>query len=358
MEGEEVALKVDPADASLKGALFARHYLLAMNLMKKEFYLPMVEPHLKRCIAIDPKNVESLIMLGSAYYSAMRYTSAVKSYEKALALAPDNLSVYKMAGDACVASGDFDKARKFYSGLIEKAGRQPSGYDRHDIDEAKTVMKALPETYKDIDRLLKDSRLVEAEELLKKRLSLNQSDYVALTQLGSIYQERGNRALAMKFFRNAAKIAPDYPIAHFFLGRALFLTQKADEAIKEFDLFKEKMALLPKMDQETRKMYTNDLHYIAEAYFTLKMYREFRGEIEDILKLDPKDQDAWYALGVYYYVGEHNRPRTYEALKKARDMDPSTDTGKKAKYAIEYIRTNPDSRIIPDFSFLNKEYRE
>jgi cytochrome c-type biogenesis protein CcmH/NrfG len=80
--------------------------------------------------------------------------------------------------------------------------------------------------------------------------------------------------------------------------------------------------------------------------------------LDNMLRLDPKDQGTYYSMGVYYYKFEHSRSKAYQAFKKALDLDPRSSVGKAAFYAIEFMRNNPDSRVAPDFSFINQEYRE
>jgi len=354
IEKEEARLRGSGDRAALK-ELSARHWLFARKLMIDKFYLIMVAPHLERAVGLDPDNIEAYFDLGNACYAAMQYTKAVRNYREVIRRSAGMLWAYKMAGDACVAVGDFDRAKRFYSDLIKANKGSLLKYPAEELDKVKATLNALPETYKDIDRLFKEERFDEAEIILKKRLSLNSADYIAMTALGSIYQDRGDRKTALKLYKQAMKIAPDYPIAHLYLGRLYYLMRKPEEAIAEFDAFKAKMKNLPNMDSETRKMYVNDLYYLIEVYSTLEQYGDVKREIDEILKIDPKSQDAHYCLGVYHYVHEHNRSRAYQSFKKTIDIEPGSDTAKRAEYAIDYIRNNPDSRLVPDFSFIDRD---
>lgn len=99
------------------------------------------------------------------------------------------------------------------------------------------------------------------------------------------------------------------------------------------------------------------LNAIVDICGDLKRYPIMKEAIEEVIALDSKDQNAYYNLGVYYYNAEHDRPKAYQNFKKADSLDPNTAIGKKAKYAIEFIRNNPDSRVAPDLSFINQEYK-
>lgn len=358
LEKEEIEWRRKKGDKDFSRMLSEKHRAIASELMKQVFYLPIVEAHLKRAIKLDPDNIKAYLYLGNAYFASFQYADAVKNYEKAIRLTPNNMYAYKMAGDSYVAMGDYDNAKKFYADMIRSNESAVFKYDAAETEKVKSVMKALPETYKDINKLIRDGKTAEAEALLKNRISLNPSDYIALTELGSIYIEKGDKKTAQRLLEEAVKAAPDYPIAHLFLGRLDFLMRDFDGALEELNEFKVKMKLLPKMDKETKKMYVNDLYYLVDIQFTLKRYEDARSNLEEIIKMEPKEQDAHYGLGAYYYVYEHSRSKAYKSYMKTIEINPNSETAKSARYAIEYMRNNPDSRVEPDFSFINQEFRE
>jgi tetratricopeptide (TPR) repeat protein len=358
MEKDETLLVKKGRDEALSKALYKKHHEFAANLMRGTFFLAMVEPHFKRMMELYPESAAACTGLGSAYYSAMRYDRAVKCYEKAVSIDGVNLFARRMAGDACVALGDFDAAKKHYTELMEANKKAILKYDASELEKVKKILKILPRTYKDIGGMLDEGRAEDAEDLLKKRISLNRSDYIALTELGRIYQERGDRKNAMRLLKTAVRIAPDYPVSRLYLGRLCFLERDYDNAVSELGLFKEKMRLLPKMDDKTEKMYIDALFYLYEVYGALEMHEKARAEIDEILKLDPKEQDAHYALGVYYYKHEHSRPKAYQSFNKVIELGPGSRSARYARYAIEFMRNNPDSRFVPDLSFIDQEYRD
>jgi tetratricopeptide (TPR) repeat protein len=357
LERAEAAFRRSDGKVS-PGELFLKHYLMAHTIMQKPFYIALVEPHLKRAIELNGGLAQIHFDLGNAYYASMRYDKAAASYEKAIGIDPSDARFYKMAGDACVAVGDFDKARRFYSDLIEKNEKLKTRLRPEEVAEARTVMNVLPETYKDIDLLLKAERFDEAEEILKKRVSLNSADYIALTALGNLYLHKGDRRTAKRFLDDAIRIAPDYPIAHLVMGRLRYLMRENDKALEELGRFHDGMRRLPKMDDETKSSYIDELYYMSQLYFEMQKYDDARAGIEEIIRLDPKEQDAYYALGVYHYKHGHDRPQAYKNFRKAAEMDPGSATAKRAAYAIEFMRNNPDSRVVPDFSFIDREYRD
>lgn len=352
---DELRFKKDTGDKALAIALSAKHYAVAKLILQDKFYLIIVEPHLSRAIELDPANAAARLDLGGAYYSSMQYIKALEMFEKVISEAPEHPYAYKMAGDACVAVGDFDKAKELYSKLLEVNSKALLKFEPSEIEKVKAVIKVLPQTYKDVDEMIKQEKWDEAEVVLKKRLSLNPGDCIALTELGFIYQDRGDRKNALKLLTSAVRVAPDYPPAHLYLGRLYFVMRNYEKAIPELNLFKEKMKVLPKMEGGTKAMYIQGLKYFSHVFFTLERYEEARSQIEEILKLDPKDQEGYYNLAIYYYSYERNRSKAYQLFMKAIGLDEKSETANDARYAIEFMRNNPDSRFTPDFSFIDRE---
>jgi len=93
-------------------------------------------------------------------------------------------------------------------------------------------------------------------------------------------------------------------------------------------------------------------------YFGLKRYAELYAVLGEILKIFPKDTTALYNLGLYYYYSEHNRSKAYSYLKSVIDIDPDGRLVPKARYAMEFVRANPDPRFAPDDSFIDQEYND
>lgn len=198
---------------------------------------------------------------------------------------------------------------------------------------------------------------VDTEESFKKRIAEDKKDYAAMTGLGVIYQQTGNRQGALRLFKKAISANPDYPVSHFFLGRLYYSMQKPNLAVKEFNIYRNSINNVTLSDEMLKKEHINNLGQISDILFQLKKYNDAKIVMEEIIKIDPKEQSAYYNMGVYYYIAEHNRPRAYQEFNKAIKIDPSSAISKKARYAIEFMRNNPDSRISPDFSFIEQEYR-
>lgn len=212
--------------------------------------------------------------------------------------------------------------------------------------------------YDDIEQFIDQGNYGRAHDLLQERLAVNARDIVALSMLGDLYRIEGNRNKAFEFLKKASAVEANYPEPYFIMAKIYMAMQKFDEAKAQFKIFKDKMKPLLASEGSLKGYYLRALHYMASEYLIMKQYGEFRAEADEILRVNPNDQTAYYNLGVYHYQFKHDRASAFKAFDTAIKLDPWTPEAKKAKYAIEFIRTNPDSRVAPDFSFIDREYRD
>jgi len=339
----------------IKEMVASGHIRLLGKLLEQRYYPAMVTAH----AAWLKDNAEYFPQIhkisGDIYYSIMRYNKAVEDYKHAVEKDPGNGELHRTLADCLVAMGDFDQAQEYYDKSIELY--RSEGLPKNDprILRLQKVKKALPKKYKDISELMKHKRYEEAEAICRRRISLNPGDYVAISQLGEVYWQRNDKKMAEKLFKKVVRRVPDYPVARFLLGKAYFFRRKYKAAGTEFEIFKEKMELLPKMDEDTVDFYVSVLHNIGYMYSTIKRYDIMLKEGQKALQLKPEDQITHYNLAVCYY--NHNRKVSlaYKELQKVIEIDDSTELARRAAFFIDYIRRNPDPRFIPDFSFILEE---
>ncbi|MEA3489235.1 MAG: tetratricopeptide repeat protein [Candidatus Omnitrophota bacterium] len=344
------------ADDLLLERMAAWHLTMINGLMGEKYYYPsIVMPHIIWLKENMPDLPGLHVFSADVYYSAMFYKKATEDYRKAIEEDPENPRLYRTLADCFVAMGDFDEAQEHYDKTIDIYKKQDIKENIPEILRIENIRRALPRRYKDISEMVKQERYAEAEEICRKRISLNHSDYAAITQLGQIYWEKGQRRAAIRLFRKVTRFAPDYPPAHLYLGKAYFFERKPEKGFAEFDIFKEKMELLPGMDEDTTDFYVLALEYISYRYFGQKRYEDAMAECKKIIEFKPDDQRARYNLAVCYYVYRHNRSRAYTELKKVIEIDSHTRMADMARFYIDYMRRNPDARVIGDFTFLEED---
>ena len=280
------------------------------------------------------------------------YKSAIEELTALFQNNPKNIRLVRILADCFVAIGNFEEAQEHYKKCIDLYKEKGVSKNDPQILRLEKILEVFPKRYKDISELIVKKRYKEAKALCKKRISLNAADYVAITQLGEIYWEKNKRRMAFKLFKKAVKIAPEYSVAHFSLGRSYFFNKKHDKAIEEFNIFKEKMASLPTINDDTTEFYVSNLHDIVYMYSTLEKYESMVGELRQIIKLKPDDQRAYYNLAVCFYQHRRSPYLAYEQLQKLIEIDKNSKIAKRAEFFIEFIRSNPDPRFDIDYTFM------
>lgn len=219
------------------------------------------------------------------------------------------------------------------------------------------MARAMQTVDEDILGLIENNRLDEAESILTIKIAANDKDLSALSMLGETYRRKGDRTKALKYLQKAMALDYSYPYSHLYMGKLYFTMQNFDVAAKEFEEFRE-LGRSRASGQRNDGEYLGGLHDISILYMGFKMYDNFLDVNNEILSLSPQDQAANYNMGIYHYTVQRNRPRAYEYFKNVIAINPSSGISAKAKYAIEYMRTNSDPRMEADFSFIDQEFRD
>ena len=123
----------------------------------------------------------------------------------------------------------------------------------------------------------------------------------------------------------------------------------------EFKDFRERLPDFSSLDPKDLKFYISVLQDLGYRYSTLKEHNSAASIFKKIIKLDPENQRAHYNLAVCYYAFFNKRSSAYNELKKVIEINPKTRIAAKAEFYIDYMRRNPDSRIIGDFTFMEEE---
>jgi len=190
--------------------------------------------------------------------------------------------------------------------------------------------------------------------ILLPRRPTAEGDYPSIIRTGEECWKNGDRRKAAKMFERVVAIRPDVPEGYFLLGKAYFFQQKHEEAIKQFNIFKEKTEALLVSGEAAADDYVARLHEINRLYSSIKRYDMIAKGCERIIELRPNDQLAHFNLGVCYYKHQHNRGRAINEFKKVSEINYSTGIADRARYCVDYILRNPDPRFAPDLSFYEE----
>jgi len=181
--------------------------------------------------------------------------------------------------------------------------------------------------------------------------------------VGMTYEKAGNHAAALVWFERSLAKAPDDFVLHDYLGRALFLLGRPDEArthfeahvrfdprepkavyglgtieLEESDLeraeasFRCALELFAALENDDPRMFRArageraECHArLGDVYFALDRYEQARDELETATRLAPENISAFHALSlVYRRLGDDRKAdfaaKIYEERRRAMSV--------------------------------------
>jgi Flp pilus assembly protein TadD len=165
----------------------------------------------------EPSSAAAVLELGNSLLQAGRLAEAAATYERALALEPDNARIHNNLAVAWAEQRSFERAVAGYRRALQlDAGYAEAHYN---------LGNALRELARPEDALVSYDRAC----------ALRPDWPAAHCNRGLALAARGHEALAEAAYRRALALRPDYAEAHNNLGLCLELQGRLEEAMAQFD---------------------------------------------------------------------------------------------------------------------------
>src|SRR5580704_739465 len=174
----------------------------------------------KNVLALDPSLVEAEANLGLAYQSLLDYDAAARCLSHALRERPNLLGLNIIVGMDYLKLGSPEKAVPYLRHALEL---DPSNPDAHD---AMALYHLTQENFQG------------AAEQYRKVADLNSDEAEALFKIGHQYLD-----LAARLAYRGARLYPDSPWGHRFLGDILLERDRSEDAALEY---KKALAIEPR----------------------------------------------------------------------------------------------------------------
>ena len=187
----------------------------AVNLFKLKKYTE-AHHHVERLIESYPRAVFLHNLLGLIFTEKKEIDLAIKSFERGIAIKPDDAMIYNNLGTAYKIKEFYIKSEELYKRSI-------------DID------RNIPETHNNFGNFyLELNQYKKAIKYYKSAILVNPKFYIAYYNLGVAYKGMGKFDEAKKYLNDAIRLNPKFFTAHRILSQ-LVKYKKND---KHFDVLK------------------------------------------------------------------------------------------------------------------------
>jgi tetratricopeptide (TPR) repeat protein len=281
--------------------------------------------------APELQDLRALMVKGASLDAEQRYGEAETYYQRALKLAPDSAQVLNNVANHYLASGDRDRARKFYIRAIaidshhananlqlaqmsvdDKQGRQALAYLNHLADPEKvepgaellraralaltrqcsdasqllakieTQAAAGPNLYFSAGMIFAQCKLYDqAEQSFSRVLDTEPTNFDVLYNLGLASLEAGHADRATSVFETALKERPDDSDCLYALAQAYLKRQRLVDAA----------ALLARA-QKVAPQRADVILLLAQVTARLEFFKDAAAKYDEYLRLKPGDDIA------------------------------------------------------------------
>jgi serine/threonine-protein kinase len=224
--------RLKDAESTYLNAIAARPGYWATHNELGGFYYHLgryaeAEKEFQRVVELTPDNARGYMNLGVIAYYQKRYEEAAKMYEKSVAIKP-SASAYSNLGTVYYSLAQYDEAARYYEKAIQMNGHESLWW--HNLaaayqasGDSEKARGAFQQTAAQIDQQLRvnprDPTLLilladaysylnqpqRARELLRQGMALAPDDISNMFQASAIYEQLGDRKLALQWIGKAIK---------------------------------------------------------------------------------------------------------------------------------------------------------
>jgi tetratricopeptide (TPR) repeat protein len=260
---------------------------------------------------------------GAAQYQEEDLEGALKNFEKAQEISPDDTTAYFYAGFVANSLEDYDKAIQNFKKYNELGGKSSDGYSilininsgpKENKEEALKIVREaktkFPENQDfpkvEIGLLIDLKRIDEAKSGLETALKSEPNNKILHFYLGYVNASLNNVAEAKKNYEDALKIDPQYFEASLYLAKLM---------ITEAVAIKKEMANLGISAADKKKKFDLDKVLVEKLKLALPYW-------ESAEKIKPDDQEVLDTLyGIYTDLDMQDQLKRIEKRYKELGMD-------------------------------------
>jgi tetratricopeptide (TPR) repeat protein len=233
------ALALDPALPGLQLNLGLAHF--------KQGHFPAAIAPLNAALAADPQSLQARTLLGLSFYGAKRFADASVQLEKVATLDPGNLELRRVLAQSCLWAKKYDCALEQFRQI---ASQDPNSAAAHMLSgEALDGLARTPEAIGEFEAALKIaprepevnfglgylhwklSQFDEATKYFNAELAIDPNHPQALTYLADIAFKNNEPEKALPLLQKVVKQRSDIRIAYVDLGAILTQQKRYTDAL-------------------------------------------------------------------------------------------------------------------------------
>lgn len=289
------------------------------------------EHYLREAIRIDPKYYASYIALANFHDEKGLYDKSISVLKKAVELLPKNFRIHERIGLWHFRAKNYQASVSALEKSISFAPKTPSPY--YTLGLGYRHLKR----YDDAIRSLEKAVVVG----LEIGLEIREVNY----ELGNLYTIKQRPDVALRHYKEAVRVEPDYPNAYNALGDTYNDLRMYPEAIDAFNrsIKLDKLSAIPHVglgnsyylagkDAESISHYKKAIDlksrsaamhvYLGSAYARTKQYDLAIASLNAAVAIDVKFAESYYWLGLVY-IERKNLPMARAQHDKLALLDKS-----------------------------------
>jgi Flp pilus assembly protein TadD len=346
--------------AALKKQQAAQHMRAAQQYLQQQ-RPDLAIPELQKAVTLEPQNVDARGNLGVLLYFRGDYAGAVPELRVAVKLKPELWKLQGLLGLAEEHTGDAQSGQTDLEAAFPHLTEQKfktevgnaliSGYNATgETEKAASVVSQLLADQPTNTQLLYTSYRLYSDLADKALLTMALTDpdgALMHEMMGRELARHGDEAQAVVNYREALKLDPHLPGAHFELGELLHNSSKTELQAQAEPEFQAALADNP-TDEKTHLVLGE---VAAKQGDTKTAYNEY----VRALQLQPNDPDALVELGKIQMTMNEN-DKAQETFARAVQADPSSIV---ARYRLSMLYRRQGKAAEADQQMTEyKKYKE
>lgn len=159
------------------------------------------------------------LIMGLIYKEQKNYASALKYFEKANKLDPENYDIHYNLGLMYIEVGDKEKAKlEFQKSMELNPGKKEAKKASETLEKENISTESLSSLMEKAKKALEENKNDEADKYLKKCLEIDPKNYEVYLLLGKLSAQAGDYKISLSYLKQSIDLYDKDPQTYYYLG--------------------------------------------------------------------------------------------------------------------------------------------